>query len=210
LGVRFVYVDDRIAKPVSLRRFLPRGQNDILLPYSVDGMAWLKRACVLLRPRLLRQTENFYLHALRAELDAPPGCPVGDGPTPPRFALAAFDIVETPWFMTRFPTTSGIWSARFPPLQTGGRWINVGPLRYPPNVPMSRRFTRSLPATPRRSWSYRRSMVDTPSTISRRINSPYANIVTPVAIEFSAMRRGGVNAADSMPHQTSGGASQCP
>ena len=120
MGVRSVYVDDRIAKPVSLRRFLPRGQNDILLPYSVDGMAWLKRACVLLRPRLLRQTENFYLHALRAELDAPPGCPVGDGPTPPRFALAAFDIVETPWFMTRFPTTSGIWSARFPPPQTGG------------------------------------------------------------------------------------------
>jgi SAM-dependent methyltransferase len=61
----------------------------------------------------------------------------------PPFADHAFDSVVTPWFIDQ---VSGDLLAFFQRLQRllkpGGRWINSGPLLYPADAPLSRRFSR--------------------------------------------------------------------
>jgi hypothetical protein len=65
---------------------------------------------------------------------------LANGLAPP-FAAGTFDTVVTPWFIDRVPsdlpafltTVHGL-------LRPGGRWLNHGPLLYPTDVPLSRRY----------------------------------------------------------------------
>jgi hypothetical protein len=67
---------------------------------------------------------------------------LADGLEPP-FVPESFDTVVTPWFIDVVPpdfrdflgTLRGL-------VKPGGRWINIGPLLYKRDVPLSRRFTR--------------------------------------------------------------------
>jgi SAM-dependent methyltransferase/uncharacterized protein YbaR (Trm112 family) len=83
-------------------------------------------------------------------LRAPAG-PLGDdvfhfffanGMAPP-FRAGTFDTVVTPWFIDQVPTDLPAFFARLREvLKPGGRWINQGPLIYPVEAPLSRRFSR--------------------------------------------------------------------
>jgi SAM-dependent methyltransferase len=83
-------------------------------------------------------------------LSAPAG-PLGDdvfhfffanGLDPP-FAEASFDTVVTPWFIDQVPTDlPAFFSTVARLLRPEGRWINHGPLIYPADAPLSRRYSR--------------------------------------------------------------------
>jgi SAM-dependent methyltransferase len=83
-------------------------------------------------------------------LRAPDG-PLGDdvfhfflanGLAPP-FADGAFDTIVTPWFIDRVPPEMGPFLDTVKRLlRPGGRWLNHGPLLYPPDVPFARRHGR--------------------------------------------------------------------
>jgi len=61
----------------------------------------------------------------------------------PPFVDGVFDTVVTPWFIDRVPTDLAAFLSRIARLvRPGGRWINHGPLLYPPETPASRRFAR--------------------------------------------------------------------
>jgi SAM-dependent methyltransferase len=61
----------------------------------------------------------------------------------PPFADGAFDTVVTPWFIDQVPTELRSFLATLRALlRPGGRWINHGPLVYPSDAPMARRFSR--------------------------------------------------------------------
>lgn len=67
---------------------------------------------------------------------------VADALDPP-FAPGSFDTVLTPWFIDQGPSdirdlVSTIQRLLIP----GGRWVNLGPLRYEPEVPLPLRFSR--------------------------------------------------------------------
>jgi SAM-dependent methyltransferase len=67
---------------------------------------------------------------------------LANGLAPP-FAPATFDTIVTPWFIDRVPTDVGAFLetvARL--LRPGGRWLNHGPLLYPPETPLPRRHGR--------------------------------------------------------------------
>jgi SAM-dependent methyltransferase/uncharacterized protein YbaR (Trm112 family) len=67
---------------------------------------------------------------------------LADGLEPP-FATDGFDTVITPWFIDVIPAdVRDVISTAHRLLKPAGRWLNVGPLRYTPHVPVSRRFTR--------------------------------------------------------------------
>lgn len=79
-----------------------------------------------------------------------PGGPIGerfhlvlaDGLAPP-LRPGSFDTVLTPWFIDAIPSDlREAISVAHQQLRPGGRWINLGPLRYNSHVPISRRFTR--------------------------------------------------------------------
>jgi SAM-dependent methyltransferase len=84
------------------------------------------------------------------DLAAPDG-PLGDdvfhfflanGLSPP-FADGTFDSVVTPWFIDQVPTDLPVFlNAVHRVLRPGGRWINHGPLIYPVDAPIARRFSR--------------------------------------------------------------------
>ena len=58
-------------------------------------------------------------------------------------APGTFDTIVTPWFIDLVPTDlRDFMSAMHRLLKPGGRWLNLGPLRYSPSVPVGRRFTR--------------------------------------------------------------------
>jgi SAM-dependent methyltransferase len=67
---------------------------------------------------------------------------LADGLAPP-FAPETFDTVVTPWFTDRIPPDLrdflGVVEMLLKP---EGRWINFGPLLYPPELPLERRFAR--------------------------------------------------------------------
>jgi SAM-dependent methyltransferase len=67
---------------------------------------------------------------------------LADGLRPP-FPAATFDTVVTPWFIDAIPSdlrdAIGM-VARL--LRHGGRWVCIGPLRFNPDVPIARRFSR--------------------------------------------------------------------
>jgi len=67
---------------------------------------------------------------------------LADGLRPP-FPAAAFDTVVTPWFIDAIPSDlRDAISTVARLLRPGGRWVCIGPLRYPANVPLTRRFSR--------------------------------------------------------------------
>lgn len=67
---------------------------------------------------------------------------LANGLAPP-FADGTFDTVVTPWFIDRVPTDLGEFLDTVGRLlRPGGRWLNHGPLLYPPETPIVRRWSR--------------------------------------------------------------------
>jgi SAM-dependent methyltransferase len=67
---------------------------------------------------------------------------LANGLAPP-FAAGTFDTVVTPWFVDRVPTDVPAFLATVRGLlRPGGRWLNQGPLLYPPETPLPRRYSR--------------------------------------------------------------------
>jgi SAM-dependent methyltransferase len=67
---------------------------------------------------------------------------IADALEPP-FASGVFDTVITPWFIDAIPAdVRDVISTAHRLLKPSGRWLNAGPLRYTPQVPVARRFTR--------------------------------------------------------------------
>jgi SAM-dependent methyltransferase len=67
---------------------------------------------------------------------------LANGLAPP-FAAATFDTIVTPWFIDRVPTDVPAFLAEVRRLlRPGGRWLNQGPLLYPPETPLPRRYSR--------------------------------------------------------------------
>lgn len=61
----------------------------------------------------------------------------------PPFAEASYDTVVTPWFIDQVPPDlPSFFSTVARLLRPEGRWINHGPLIYPANAPLSRRYSR--------------------------------------------------------------------
>ena len=61
----------------------------------------------------------------------------------PPFSDGLFDTVVTPWFIDQVPPDLPQFLARLGRLlKPDGRWLNAGPLLYPPETPMSRRYAR--------------------------------------------------------------------
>ena len=133
------------------RRFAP--SETVVL--DVDPLL-LAGACQVIRGKKVRLTEtsisvNEADGVARVwELEAPYG-PIAetefhfvlaDGLDPP-FAPESFDTVVTPWFIDIVPRDLRDFLGTLRALvRPGGRWINTGPLLYPREVPLPRRFTR--------------------------------------------------------------------
>jgi SAM-dependent methyltransferase len=67
---------------------------------------------------------------------------LANGLAPP-FTDGTFDTVVTPWFIDRVPTDLGLFLETVKRLlRPGGRWLNQGPLLYPPETPLTRRWSR--------------------------------------------------------------------
>jgi SAM-dependent methyltransferase/uncharacterized protein YbaR (Trm112 family) len=67
---------------------------------------------------------------------------LANGLAPP-FADGTFDTVVTPWFIDRVPKDLGAFLSTVGRLlRPGGRWLNQGPLLYPPETPLARRHAR--------------------------------------------------------------------
>jgi hypothetical protein len=67
---------------------------------------------------------------------------LADGLEPP-FLAETFDTVVTPWFIDIVPKDlRDLLGTLLFVLRPGGRWINIGPLLYPRETPLERRFTR--------------------------------------------------------------------
>jgi SAM-dependent methyltransferase len=61
----------------------------------------------------------------------------------PPFTDATFDTIVTPWFIDRVPPDLGAFLHKLRRLlRPGGRWLNQGPLLYPPETPLARRYSR--------------------------------------------------------------------
>lgn len=61
----------------------------------------------------------------------------------PPFAEGTFDTVVTPWFIDQVPPDLPQFLGTIARLlRPRGRWINHGPLIYPPSTPLARRFSR--------------------------------------------------------------------
>ena len=61
----------------------------------------------------------------------------------PPVAPGIFDTVLTPWFIDQGPEdVRDLISTLHRMLKPGGRWVNMGPLKYDLDVPFSRRFAR--------------------------------------------------------------------
>jgi SAM-dependent methyltransferase len=89
-----------------------------------------------------RVSQAWTLRAPHGPLDARFSFALADGLGPP-FADETFDTVVTPWFIDRVPTdVAGFLATVRRLLRPGGRWLNHGPLLYPPETPLPRRYGR--------------------------------------------------------------------
>ncbi|MET0795262.1 MAG: methyltransferase domain-containing protein [Polyangiaceae bacterium] len=67
---------------------------------------------------------------------------LANGLAPP-FADGTFDSVVTPWFIDHVPRDlPAFLSVLRRQLRTGGRWFNSGPLIYPADTPLAKRYSR--------------------------------------------------------------------
>jgi ubiquinone/menaquinone biosynthesis C-methylase UbiE len=67
---------------------------------------------------------------------------LANGLAPP-FADGTFDTLVTPWFVDRVPEDVPAFLETVRRLlRPGGRWLNQGPLLYPPETPLARRYSR--------------------------------------------------------------------
>ena len=67
---------------------------------------------------------------------------LANGLAPP-FADHSFDTVITPWFIDQVPQDLAAFIAVLKrQLRSGGRWLNSGPLLYPADTPLARRWSR--------------------------------------------------------------------
>jgi len=67
---------------------------------------------------------------------------LANGLAPP-FADGTFDTVVTPWFIDQVATDlPAFLTVLRRQLKAGGRWLNTGPLLYPVDTPLARRFSR--------------------------------------------------------------------
>jgi uncharacterized protein YbaR (Trm112 family) len=157
----------RLSRP-ALGRTLVLGAGACRLAYDLHRFGALETAALDIDPFLLviaeavvrgdalRLTEATATVQEAAQvarvwsLSAPSG-PLGDdafhflfgnGLDPP-FAEASFDTVVTPWFIDQVPTDLPSFFATVARLlRFEGRWINHGPLLYPADAPLSRRYSR--------------------------------------------------------------------
>lgn len=68
---------------------------------------------------------------------------IADGRQPP-FGDSEFETIVTPWFIDLVPMDLRTFIPELHRLlKPGGRWLNIGPLHYRPEVPITRRFARS-------------------------------------------------------------------
>ncbi len=67
---------------------------------------------------------------------------LANGLAPP-FEDGSFDTVVTPWFIDQVPTDlPAFLQTLHRQIAPGGRWLNSGPLLYPPDAGLARRFSR--------------------------------------------------------------------
>lgn len=67
---------------------------------------------------------------------------IADAVDPP-LDPGVFDTVLTPWFVDQGPEdVRDLISTLHRLLRPGGRWVNLGPLKYDPDIPVSRRYAR--------------------------------------------------------------------
>src|SRR5450432_2151100 len=96
---------------------------------NVQELAQAARTWLLRAPGRPLDTGEF--HFFLANALAPP------------FADHVFDTVVTPWFVDQVPGDLPAFFERLRRLlKPGGRWINSGPLLYPADAPLARRFSR--------------------------------------------------------------------
>jgi SAM-dependent methyltransferase len=89
-----------------------------------------------------RVSAAWTLRAPDGPLDARFAFFLANGLAPP-FADGTFDTVVTPWFIDRVPTDLRAFLLELRRLlRPGGRWINHGPLLYPPETPLPRRYSQ--------------------------------------------------------------------
>jgi SAM-dependent methyltransferase/uncharacterized protein YbaR (Trm112 family) len=98
-------------------------------PANVSEMTGIARSWNLRAPSGLLADDVFHFF-------------FANGMAPP-FRAGTFDTVVTPWFIDQVPTDLPAFFTKLGEvLKPGGRWINHGPLIYPLDAPLSRRFSR--------------------------------------------------------------------
>ncbi len=96
---------------------------------EVDELGHVDKEWTLRAPQGALDDDRFHFR-IADGLDAP-------------FAAHTFDTVLTPWFIDLVPTDLRDFIGEvFRLLKPGGRWINLGPLRYRPEIPVIHRFSR--------------------------------------------------------------------
>jgi SAM-dependent methyltransferase len=96
---------------------------------NVQELAQVSKAWLLRAPAGPLDTNEF--HFFLANALAPP------------FDDHTFDTVVTPWFVDQVPGDLLAFFERIRRLLVpGGCWLNTGPLLYPPDAPLSRRYSR--------------------------------------------------------------------
>lgn len=130
------------------------GDADEMVAIDIDPLL-VAVADIVVRGGVVRMTESSVdvnetagaersvdLRAPHGPLDERFHLMLADGLAPP-LRPGSFDTVLTPWFIDAIPADlREAISVAHQQLRPGGRWINLGPLRYNAHVPISRRFTR--------------------------------------------------------------------
>ena len=158
-----------VIDPAPLGRMLVLGAGGCRLPYDLHRLCGATETAVLdvdpflfivaeavVRGATVRLTESTAniresgRAALAWKLTAPAGA-LDDGQfhflfangLAPPFVDGVFDTVVTPWFIDQVPPDRPALLAHIARLlRPGGRWINHGPIIYPADAPLARRFGR--------------------------------------------------------------------
>ena len=158
-----------VRSPVALGRTLVIGAGACRLAYDLHRQCEASETAVIdidpflfliaeavIRGQSVRLTEatanvqELSQVAKQWELNAPAG-PLdasrfhfflANGLAPP-FADGTFDTVVTPWFIDQVPSDLPAFLAVLRrQVRAGGRWLNTGPLIYPADAPLAKRYSR--------------------------------------------------------------------